>query len=540
MLRVVYLTCFVFQVSDDPGDSSLSGRLRHLEKVREKCIRLQGRALEKAEEAVENDNDERARFYLQQKRDAGALVAELDSKILSLKQLARQDPYDAALEEIRAALRDEDDREFSPLIVAQSSGPSTSLKQPVWNAVDVGVFLPQLVTEFFKFRSVREVWSNPLELIGALKDLSRAQQTARSVEQEEVGRTWSMDDLARGGGSLPEHVIRTARESACLLEASYQGDDMLQWYTTISEDTRGRNLMVQEFKDVARVSEPAFSVVWEPASSQMLVMVRGLDEISDIFTCTAVAPRPLLDGWCTEGVLKSAEWLLRRLAPHIQLLNPAKVRVAGHSLGGAVAAAAVALVVGQLEWPQAGLSSELGRSASWKALTFGPPPCVQLGPRLRATLQAHVTTLVNEDDIISRLSEQNVELMLREAVECRRVGPDEYIRRQAARGVDINGFRESLVVMERLRMAESTFVLPGDSWHMKVVYDGLPMPTYHAVPQPGLPAFHGYLSAVLPSEAFYGSPQPLQISAGQRILPAPSASHTHSGVPADRRPDHVD
>eukprot|EP00854_Cymbomonas_tetramitiformis_P007615 gene7615-9067_t len=494
-------------------------RLRHLEKVREKCIRLQGRALEKAEEAVENDNDERARFYLQQKRDAGALVAELDSKILSLKQLARQDPYDAALEEIRAALRDEDDREFSPLIVAQSSGPSTSLKQPVWNAVDVGVFLPQLVTEFFKFRSVREVWSNPLELIGALKDLSRAQQTARSVEQEEVGRTWSMDDLARGGGSLPEHVIRescfcfheealtrTARESACLLEASYQGDDMLQWYTTISEDTRGRNLMVQEFKDVARVSEPAFSVVWEPASSQMLVMVRGLDEISDIFTCTAVAPRPLLDGWCTEGVLKSAEWLLRRLAPHIQLLNPAKVRVAGHSLGGAVAAAAVALVVGQLEWPQAGLSSELGRSASWKALTFGPPPCVQLGPRLRATLQAHapplprchrpkfgrlvvgrlrmgvlqatraweldlisahVTTLVNEDDIISRLSEQNVELMLREAVECRRVGPDEYIRRQAARGVDINGFRESLVVMERLRMAESTFVLPGDSWHMK-------------------------------------------------------------------------
>jgi len=155
---------------------------------------------------------------------------------------------------------------------------------------------------------------------------------------------------------------------------------------------------------------PAYMVSRDHAMKWIVLSIRGTLSMKDILTDMAVRTVPFLDGQAHEGFVKCTMHLMDELQEVLQeqlRLHPGyKLVLCGHSMGGAVAALAAAL-----------LRQKEPLAADCVAYTIGTPGIMsrQLGERLGR--EGIVITIVNGNDWAPRTSISNFHLLIKELSE---------------------------------------------------------------------------------------------------------------------------
>ena len=169
---------------------------------------------------------------------------------------------------------------------------------------------------------------------------------------------------------------------------------------------------LQNFKVVqanweAGVFRPAYAILQNIIKkSRFWVVVRGTYSVEDIMTDLAAEPENFMDGHVHKGVLRSAAFIAQELRECIKENAPAprgkkaklEIMLVGHSLGGAAAAVATAML--QIDHFDA------------KAIVFGAPSCIYRSTYLENMLARHVTHLVLDSDVVPRLNNETVAKLL--------------------------------------------------------------------------------------------------------------------------------
>jgi len=164
-------------------------------------------------------------------------------------------------------------------------------------------------------------------------------------------------------------------------------------------------------RPAANAFQPAFFVAVDEPRRTVVVSIRGTKQWSDVLTdymYTAV-PFPAVSGHSCggsgdrlahDGFLRSALYIAEAVRPLLlELMHRRagsqgcwKLRIVGHSLGGAVAALLALLLCD--DFPAV------------RAVAFGPPPC--MSSALSEASKLRVISFVNGNDVIPRLSSKGL------------------------------------------------------------------------------------------------------------------------------------
>jgi hypothetical protein len=253
-------------------------------------------------------------------------------------------------------------------------------------------------------KSLLELWGkltqrDPGELAGRLALALGAQQLSRYA-QVHGSRMWSH------GPCLPPELrpmVNRIDTASALIQLGY-------------DPAKGSQIMgtgpLQNFKVVqanweAGVFRPAYAVLQNIIKqSRFWVVVRGTYSVEDIMTDLAAEPEKFMDGHVHKGVLRSAAFIAQELRECIKKHAPVsrgknaklEIMLVGHSLGGAAAAVATAML--QIE------------HYDTKAIVFGAPSCIYRATYLENMLARHVTHLVLDADVVPRLNNETVAKLL--------------------------------------------------------------------------------------------------------------------------------
>ena len=183
------------------------------------------------------------------------------------------------------------------------------------------------------------------------------------------------------------------------------------------DPSKGSKIMgmgpLQNFKIVqanweAGVFRPAYVILQNVIKPHRFwVVVRGTYSVEDIMTDLTVEPEKFMDGHVHKGVLRAGTFVAQELKECLKKSGPVQrgkmaakpeIFLVGHSLGGA--AAAIATAVLQID------------GVSAKSVVFGAPSCIYRATYLENMLARHVTHLVLDSDIIPRLNNETVAKLL--------------------------------------------------------------------------------------------------------------------------------
>lgn len=184
-----------------------------------------------------------------------------------------------------------------------------------------------------------------------------------------------------GDGAEPcdAALVERLRESAALAFAPYpDGETPDGWEVVHSSG--------------ARIMRPAFVV--SRRGDEVNLAVRGTEDVSDILTDLTLAAEGFGNGFVHRGVLRSARNVMKEAAPVLRDASFSKLTVAGHSLGGSVAAVVSVM-----------LRADEGIDAA-HCDAFGPMPavCSNLADEFAPT----VTSVVLGCDPVPRATEHNI------------------------------------------------------------------------------------------------------------------------------------
>ena len=159
---------------------------------------------------------------------------------------------------------------------------------------------------------------------------------------------------------------------------------------------------------VSKFQEPAHYISLRRETGDVHFVIRGTQSLADALTDGDCAPEPLgsalpelVDVTAHRGMARAARWVVRQnLATLRELLaaSPAggparRLTVLGHSLGAGTAA--IAAVILKEHFP------------SLRCVAFATPPCLDLAAGTACA--TFMTSIVLQDDVVSRASLQNVE-----------------------------------------------------------------------------------------------------------------------------------
>jgi hypothetical protein len=152
--------------------------------------------------------------------------------------------------------------------------------------------------------------------------------------------------------------------------------------------------------------QPAFCLVASRETMTAVLSIRGTNSIQDIFTDGKANAVPLLDGYCHEGMVAAAGWVLftAGILECMMRLSKGgfKIVLTGHSLGGGVA-----LVCGLL------LHEDIPDVTVY---TFGTPACLDETLAAREWVRTNVHCAILRDDLSPRASVANVVRLAQEIV----------------------------------------------------------------------------------------------------------------------------
>ncbi|WOL13282.1 hypothetical protein Cni_G22051 [Canna indica] len=239
-----------------------------------------------------------------------------------------------------------------------------------------------------------------------------------SIQRSKVGiQDWSLSDLTVG-----LYLIYLSQASAKKVE-EFEGiqifsDAIVQELIYYLELAKGaykdnaailaRHSMLQErnilkFIKDSSLLRPGYYIGIDTRNKLIIFGIRGTHNVYDLITdiVTSSNIEVSLEGFSTHfGTAEAARWYLhhelRTIRKCLEEHKDYKLRLVGHSLGGA-AAALLAIMLRKESADKLGFDPDIV-----SAVGFGTPPCVS--KELAESCASYVTTVVLQDDIIPRLS----------------------------------------------------------------------------------------------------------------------------------------
>jgi hypothetical protein len=157
------------------------------------------------------------------------------------------------------------------------------------------------------------------------------------------------------------------------------------------------------FDKTQQTMRPAYFLCLDHPTKSVVLIFRGTKSFSDLITDLHCSSIRYKHGYCHKGILCAAQWfknngLLRKIIKRTLERNPSyKLRLCGHSLGGGTAAILTDLWKMEDEFPGVDIH----------CYAFACPPV--LSQVLAVECASYVTTFVNGDDFVTRLSMTAIE-----------------------------------------------------------------------------------------------------------------------------------
>jgi hypothetical protein len=155
----------------------------------------------------------------------------------------------------------------------------------------------------------------------------------------------------------------------------------------------------------------AYAIVFDEKDKELIIVVRGTDSLSAVYTDLAVAGRdfPHIDGFQVHGgIYESAQEILETVKKTLKnseiLSSVERIACTGHSLGGGVAGVLCLMFMHD---------PDLSRFRK-RSIAYGSPPCISHKDR-NAAIDNQMISVVNKDDIIPRMRLEQIRF-LRSAV----------------------------------------------------------------------------------------------------------------------------
>lgn len=155
---------------------------------------------------------------------------------------------------------------------------------------------------------------------------------------------------------------------------------------------------------------PIFAAVRDPDARWIVVTIRGTISGKDIYADVAANSTDFLEGKAHEGFLMKTQRLLQvlraRMPEKVRQYPDHRIVLCGHSMGGAIAAMAAAILNEEDDWAKGCV-----------AYTFGTPGATSRSVAERLAAEGLVYTVVNGTDWAPRLSLSNAHELLNDVGE---------------------------------------------------------------------------------------------------------------------------
>ncbi|WIA22227.1 hypothetical protein OEZ85_004555 [Tetradesmus obliquus] len=235
-------------------------------------------------------------------------------------------------------------------------------------------------------------------------------------------------DIAAAGQPLATQHMATGATRALLLQLQHARRYMLycqglRHHGPEQQRKHWRDLLGLHEADIlahnpaAGLLRPAYAIVKDTTTRQVILCVRGTHSRQDMFTSLTGVVKPhhamaadggVVLGYSHLGMLAAARWLMARTKPTlIQALqdNPGyELRIVGHSMGGGTAAMLTMM-----------LREKVPPLAGAEACAIACPACMTL--QLAASCAPFVTTLVHGCDIVPTFSTGAIDALRQEVTE---------------------------------------------------------------------------------------------------------------------------
>lgn len=174
-----------------------------------------------------------------------------------------------------------------------------------------------------------------------------------------------------------------------------------------------RESNVVKFMDKSSVMRPAYYIAVDTRQKLLILGIRGTSSVHDLITdlVSHSEEEVTFDGGSVHyGTAQAAEWFIMNelgtLRSHLQKHIGFRLRLVGHSLGGATASL-LAMMLRQKSEEELGFCPSIV-----SAVAFACPPCVS--KTLAVQSADFIRTIVLQDDVISRISAASLDRLRNE------------------------------------------------------------------------------------------------------------------------------
>ncbi|OAY67371.1 Sn1-specific diacylglycerol lipase alpha [Ananas comosus] len=186
--------------------------------------------------------------------------------------------------------------------------------------------------------------------------------------------------------------------------------------TALARHSMLRERNVLKFVRDSSVMRPGYYIGIDTRNKLVVFGIRGTHTVYDLITdvVSSSDQKVSFEGFSTHfGTAEAARWYLRHemgtIKKCLEKHKGYKLRLVGHSLGGA-AAALLAIMLRRKSKEELGFSPDIV-----SAVGFGTPPCVSR--ELAENCASYVSTVVLQDDIVPRLSTSTLARLRNEILE---------------------------------------------------------------------------------------------------------------------------
>ncbi|CAJ0767741.1 18727_t:CDS:10 [Entrophospora sp. SA101] len=153
------------------------------------------------------------------------------------------------------------------------------------------------------------------------------------------------------------------------------------------------------------VSVPNYMIIRDPETNNLIITIRGTMNVTDVITDALARYEPWNGGLVHRGVLRSAQYLVKRslksIKKAVKKFNSRAIQVIGHSLGASISSIVTLLLHEECK-------SLLENGIEILAWNFATAPCCSLDLAKKPEAMNYINNFINENDVIPRLSYGNL------------------------------------------------------------------------------------------------------------------------------------